>query len=177
MTTAGRRLAPALGIGLLALLVGAGTGVRTRAVPSPVIGEPAPPFSLPRLDDPARTLSVAELEGEVWLLNVWASWCAVCRSEHALLASLAAQQQVPIYGLNYADDRRDAQEWLLRFGDPYAATVSDARGHASSGYGAQGVPETYLIDAGGIVRFRHVGALTAEVLQRDLLPLIRRLKP
>lgn len=171
-----RRFLPLAAFGALAVLLGVGLTLRPREVPSPFIGKPAPPFTLPRLGAPAGSLSASELKGQVWVLNVWASWCAPCREEHPLLVALAREQQVPLYGLNYKDDPRDAQEWLLRMGDPYAVSVVDRDGRAGIDYGVYGVPESFVIDRAGIVRFKHIGPLTTEVWQRDLLPLIRQLR-
>jgi cytochrome c biogenesis protein CcmG, thiol:disulfide interchange protein DsbE len=176
VTIALRRFLPLAAFIALAAVLGVGLTLKPREVPSPFIGKPAPPFTLPRLDDAARTLTAAELKGQVWVLNIWASWCAPCREEHPLLVSLARAQQVPIYGLNYKDDPRNAQEWLLKLGDPYAASVVDADGRAAIDYGVYGVPESFVIDQAGIVRFKHIGPLTTEVWQRDMLPLVKRLQ-
>ncbi len=161
---------------VLALLLGVGLRLNPREVPSPFIGKPAPAFTLPKLADPARTLSAAELKGQVWVLNVWASWCAPCRDEHPLLVEVARRQQLTLVGLNYKDDRRNAQEWLRRLGDPYTTTVVDADGRVSIDYGVYGVPESFVIDRDGVVRLKHVGPLTREVWQRDFEPLLRRLQ-
>ena len=171
-----RRFLP-LGLFLgLALMLGVGLTLKPREVPSPFIGKPAPAFTLPRLDDPARQLTPGALQGQVWVLNIWASWCAPCREEHPVLVSAAKAQQVPIVGMNYKDDPRNAQEWLLRLGDPYQVSLVDRDGRAAIDYGVYGVPETFVIDKAGVVRFKHIGPLTAEVWQRELLPLIQRLK-
>ncbi|MDO9285675.1 MAG: DsbE family thiol:disulfide interchange protein [Aquabacterium sp.] len=170
------RLVPLLAFAALAVVLGIGLTLKPREVPSPFIGQPAPPFTLPRLDDPSRALTAAELKGQVWVLNVWASWCAPCREEHPLLVALARQQQVAIVGLNYKDDPRNAQEWLLRLGDPYRVSAVDRDGRASIDYGVYGVPESFVIDRTGVVRFKHIGPLTLEVWQRDLLPLIQQLQ-
>jgi cytochrome c biogenesis protein CcmG, thiol:disulfide interchange protein DsbE len=168
--------APLAGL-LLAGLVGlSALQFRAPAPPSPVVGEPAPAFSLPRLDDGAATLSPARLRGQVWVLNVWASWCAPCRDEHPLLVALAREHGLPMLGLNYKDDPRDAQEWLRRLGDPYVATALDRDGRTGADYGVQGVPVSFVIDSQGLVRHRHVGPLTRQAWQQDLLPLIRSLQ-
>jgi cytochrome c biogenesis protein CcmG, thiol:disulfide interchange protein DsbE len=112
----------------------------------------------------------------VWVLNVWASWCAPCREEHPLLVALAREQQIALVGLNYKDDPRDAQEWLLKLGDPYLATAIDRDGRVGIDYGVYGVPETFVIDKSGVVRFKHVGPLTQQVWSRDVLPLIQKLQ-
>ena len=176
MNGALRRFLPLVAFAVLAAMLGVGLTLKPREVPSPFIGKPAPPFRLPRLDDAAQSLTAADLKGRVWVLNIWASWCAPCREEHPLLVALAREQQVPLYGLNYKDDPRNAQEWLLRLGNPYVATVVDADGRAAIDYGVYGVPESFVIDQAGIVRFKHIGPLTQDVWQRDLLPLIRRLQ-
>ena len=176
MSASLRRFLP-LGLFLgLALMLGVGLTLKPREVPSPFIGKPAPAFTLPRLDDPARHLTPRELQGQVWVLNIWASWCAPCREEHPVLVSAAKAQQVPIVGMNYKDDPRNAQEWLLRLGDPYQVSLVDRDGRAAIDYGVYGVPETFVIDKAGVVRFKHIGPLTADVWRRDLLPLIQRLK-
>ncbi len=161
---------------LLAVMLGVGLTLNPREVPSPFIGKPAPAFTLPQLHDPARTLTAAEMKGQVWLLNVWASWCAPCREEHPLLVAVAREKTVPIVGLNYKDDPRNAQEWLLRLGDPYKVSITDRDGRVGIDYGVYGVPETFVIDKAGIVRFKHVGPLTQEAWTGKLLPLIRRLQ-
>jgi cytochrome c biogenesis protein CcmG/thiol:disulfide interchange protein DsbE len=167
---------PLLAFAALAVVLGIGLTLKPREVPSPFIGKPAPAFTLPRLGAPAQSLTAAELKGQVWVLNIWASWCAPCREEHPLLVEAAKTRQVPIYGLNYKDDPRNAQEWLLRLGDPYAETVADADGRVAVDYGVYGVPETFVIDRAGIVRFKHIGPLTPDVWQREVLPLIQRLR-
>jgi cytochrome c biogenesis protein CcmG/thiol:disulfide interchange protein DsbE len=116
------------------------------------------------------------MQGRIWLLNVWASWCAPCREEHPLLVALAREQSVPLVGLNYKDDPRNAQEWLRKLGDPYHLSVSDRDGLVGIDYGVYGVPETFLIDQAGVVRFKHVGPLTRQVWAEHLLPLIRQLQ-
>ncbi len=161
---------------LLAIILAIGLGLKPREVPSPFIGKPAPAFNLPQLHEPGARLTAADLKGQVWMLNVWASWCVACRSEHPLLVELARQAQVPIYGLNYKDDPRNALEWLRQLGNPYAASVTDVDGRVGIDYGVYGVPETFVIDKAGIVRFKHIGPLTSEVWQRDVQPLVRQLQ-
>lgn len=161
---------------LVAIMLAVGLRLKPNEVPSPFIGKPAPSFSLLQLHQPAQRLAPTDLRGQVWLLNVWASWCAACRDEHPLLVDLSRRKLVPIYGLNYKDDPRNALETLRQFGDPYSATVLDIDGRVGIDYGVYGVPETFLIDKAGIVRFKHIGPLTNEVWLRDLQPLIRRLQ-
>ena len=147
-----------------------------REVPSPLIDKAAPPFTLVQLHEPARQLSVADLKGQVWLLNVWASWCVSCRQEHPLMVELSKAGVVPIYGLNYKDKRDAALRWLEQFGDPYTVSVMDADGKVGIDYGVYGVPETYVIDKEGIIRYKQIGPVTAEVLKQTIIPLVRKLQ-
>jgi cytochrome c biogenesis protein CcmG, thiol:disulfide interchange protein DsbE len=160
---------------MLVVFLAVGLTLKPSEVPSPLIGKPAPAFELPRLQDPARTLSPNDLRGKVWILNVWASWCVSCRDEHPLLVNLAKSGVVPIYGLNYKDRRDDALAWLERFGNPYAASVSDAEGKVGIDYGVYGVPETYVVDDMGMIRHKHIGPITPEVLEAKILPLVKEL--
>ena len=171
-----RRFLPLAAFALLAVLLGVGLTLKPREVPSPFIGKPAPAFTLPLLADPARSFSPESMSGQVWLLNVWASWCAPCRDEHPLLVALARETGVPIVGLNYKDDPRNAQEWLLRLGDPYRATATDRDGRTGIDWGVYGVPETFLVDRDGVLRHKVIGPLTRETWNRDVLPLVKRLQ-
>ncbi|MBN8510652.1 MAG: DsbE family thiol:disulfide interchange protein [Burkholderiales bacterium] len=146
-----------------------------KILPSPLIDKPAPAFSLPRLDDPAKTLSAADLKGKVWLLNVWASWCVACRIEHPLLVELAGSGAVPIVGLNYKDKRDEALAWLAKHGDPYVVSIVDAQGLVGIDWGVYGVPETFVVDKQGVIRLKHVGPVTPEVLREQILPLVKKL--
>lgn len=166
-------------LGIFVLLLGfltVGLTLKPSEVPSPLIDKPAPAFSLSQLHDPQQTLAAAELKGKVWLLNVWASWCVSCRYEHPLLVELARQNVVPIYGLNYKDRREDAIGWLRNFGNPYVASLHDFDGRVGMDYGVYGVPETYVIDAEGIIRYKQIGPVTQDVLQQTILPLVRELQ-
>jgi cytochrome c biogenesis protein CcmG/thiol:disulfide interchange protein DsbE len=147
-----------------------------REVPSPLIDKPAPAFALSQLHDPERKLTNADLKGKVWLLNVWASWCASCRDEHPLLMQLAATNAVPIYGLDYKDKPDAGRAWLAQNGNPYTASALDLDGRVGIDYGVYGVPETFLIDKQGIVRYKQIGPLTVESLQRKILPLVKELQ-
>ena len=158
-------------IGFLAV----GLRLKPRELPSPFIDQPAPAFVLPELSS-QRPFSNAQMMGEVWLLNVWASWCVACRAEHPLFNRLANADIVPIVGLNYKDNADDAVAWLQRLGNPYTHIPFDSNGAVGIEYGVYGVPETYLIDQAGIIRFKQVGALTPEILQRTLLPLVEKLR-
>lgn len=164
---------------VLAVFLAIGLSRDPREVPSPLIGKPAPAFSLATLgtagqgDGPA--FGPQDMRGRVWVLNVWASWCASCREEHPVLLALARTGAAPIVGLDYKDRPADAQGWLARFGNPYALSALDADGRVGIDYGVYGVPETYVIDKTGIVRFKQIGPVTTEVLNTRLLPLIREL--
>lgn len=145
-------------------------------IPSPLIGKPVPEFSLPRLHQAESLFTDDALRGQVSLVNVWASWCFTCRQEAAVLDRLAQRDILPIYGLDYKDARRDAQAWLRRYGDPYAAIAYDPEGKVGIDWGVYGVPESYLIDAEGRIQWKYVGPLTQTVVERDLLPLVRKLR-
>lgn len=166
-------------LGIFIVLVGflaVGLNLNPREVPSPLVGKPAPDFKLALLSDPAKQLSPADLRGKVWLFNVWASWCASCRQEHELLLDLARQGGLPIYGMDYKDQPGDAQAVLNRYGNPYVETVVDLDGRAGLNYGVYGVPETYLIDKNGIIRYKHTGPLTRDSLDKKILPLAKELQ-
>ncbi len=147
-----------------------------REVPSPLIDKPAPAFKLPRLDAPEQMISTQDLRGQVWLLNVWASWCVACRQEHPLLVDLARAGTVKVYGLNYKDKREDAIGMLRKTGDPYVKSVSDTEGLVGIDYGVYGVPETFVIDKQGVIRYKQIGPITPEALRDTLLPLIKKLE-
>ncbi len=171
-----RYLVPLVVFGVLVVFLGRGLFLNPREVPSPLIGKPAPEFTLPRLHNAAAQLSSRDLRGQVWLLNVWASWCVSCRQEHPLLVELSRQGIVPIYGLNYKDQREDAIRWLQELGDPYTASAYDVEGKVGFDYGVYGVPETYVIDKQGIIRYKQIGPITPEALQNKILPLVRELQ-
>lgn len=161
---------------VLVVFLGIGLKLNPREVPSPLIGKPAPDFKLALLSDPAKQLSPADLHGKVWLFNVWASWCGSCREEHDLLLSLARQGILPIYGMDYKDQASDARAVLARFGNPYVETVMDPDGRTGMNYGVYGVPETYLVDKKGVIRLKHTGPLTQEILDKKILPLAKELQ-
>jgi cytochrome c biogenesis protein CcmG/thiol:disulfide interchange protein DsbE len=160
---------------VLAGFLAAGLNLNPREVPSPLIGKPAPPFTLSRLDAPAQMVSRDELLGKVWVLNVWASWCAPCREEHPLLVEFARSKRVPLYGLNYKDSRPAAAGFLRQLGNPYEASLFDADGRVGIDYGVYGVPETFVIDRQGVVRFKHTGPLTPEAIRDRIEPLLKAL--
>ena len=144
-------------------------------VPSPLINKAAPAFQLSQLRDPTQKFSAQDMRGKVWLLNVWASWCVTCRDEHPLLIQYARSGALPIYGLNYKDNREDALSWLGELGDPYVLSVSDKDGRVGIDYGVYGAPETYLIDRDGIIRFKQIGPVTPDIWQEKILPLPQQL--
>ncbi len=153
-----------------------GLFLNPREVPSPLIGKPAPAFRLAQLHQPEKSLAREDLKGKVWLLNVWASWCVSCREEHPLLVELAKQNLVPIYGLNYKDQRDAALGWLAQFGDPYAASIADLDGRVGIDYGVYGVPETFVIDKEGLIRFKQIGPITPDALNKKIIPLVKQLQ-
>ncbi|HEY6043887.1 MAG TPA: DsbE family thiol:disulfide interchange protein [Nitrosospira sp.] len=153
-----------------------GLGLNPRQVPSPLIGKPAPEFQLQQLHASDKTLTSRDNLGKVWLLNVWASWCVSCREEHPLLVELAKSGIVPVYGLNYKDQREDALRWLKQFGDPYTVSIVDPEGRTGIDYGVYGVPETYVIDKNGVIRYKQIGPVTVDALQTKILPLVKELQ-
>jgi cytochrome c biogenesis protein CcmG/thiol:disulfide interchange protein DsbE len=170
-----RFLLPLLIFVVLAAFLGIGLRLNPREVPSPLIDKPAPAFRVAQLHDAGKTISPEDMRGKVWLLNVWASWCVACRQEHPLLVELAKRNVVPIIGLNYKDGRDAAQQWLRELGDPYQVSAFDADGRIGIDYGVYGVPETFLIDRQGIIRYKHIGPVTARAVEETILPKIREL--
>ena len=160
---------------LLAFLF-AGLFLNPREVPSPLVGKPAPAFKLARLHQPERPLGTADLKGQVWLLNVWASWCVACRIEHPLLLALSKAKLVPIVGLNYKDKPDEGIAWLKEHGDPYDASVVDRDGRVGIDWGVYGVPETFVVDKVGVIRYKHIGPVDATAIERKILPLVRELQ-
>ena len=161
--------------GLLVFLA-IGLRLNPREIPSPFIGKPAPAFTLAQLHEPEKTISPQDMAGQVWMLNVWASWCVSCRVEHPLLMDFAKANVVPVVGLNYKDARKDGTKWLLDFGNPYLMSAYDNDGRVGIDYGVYGVPETFVIDKNGIIRMKFTGPLTLDALTTKILPLIKELK-
>ena len=160
----------------LAAILARGLKLDPHEVPSPLIDKAAPKFALTRLDDAAKTMRLEDMRGKVWMLNVWASWCVSCREEHPLLVAFSKKHVVPIYGLDYKDQRADASGWLARFGNPYDASLFDGEGRVGIDFGVYGVPETFIIDQGGVIRMKHIGPLTEEALATKIEPLLEKLK-
>lgn len=159
----------------LVALLGIGLTLNPREIPSPLIDKPAPAFRLPQLTRP-DALSLDDMRGQVWLLNVWASWCVACREEHDTLVAFSRRGVVPLVGLNYKDKQPEALAWLSQHGDPYSTSIVDADGRVGIDYGVYGVPETFLIDRNGRIRYKHIGPLTPEAVERELMPRIKELK-
>ena len=153
----------------------AGLGLKPREVPSPLIGKPAPVFVLPQLHVPQSAISPADMKGKVWLFNVWASWCVSCRKEHPVLMNLAKLGTLPIIGLDYKDDRDAGIGWLREHGDPYILSAFDRDGRVGIDYGVYGVPESFLIDKNGVIRYKHIGPLSQKDVEEKLLPLVKEL--
>ena len=160
----------------LVVLLAVGLTLNPREVPSPLIGKPAPAFELPLLDAPEKRFAQKDMLGEVWILNVWASWCPPCLVEHPVITALAKDGLAPVVGLNYKDARENALPWLARNGNPYRLVAQDLDGRIGIDYGVYGVPETYVIDRKGIIRYKHIGPLTPEAAQKRVTPLLRELK-
>ena len=172
------RLRYLLPLAVFVVLVGflaVGLNLNPREVPSPLIGKPAPGFALTRLDDAAKTIRREDMLGKVWILNVWASWCVACRDEHPHLVAFARTKAVPLIGLNYKDTRPAGLGWLARFGDPYDVSLFDDDGRVGIDFGVYGVPETFVIDKQGVIRFKQIGPVTPEIIQTRIVPLLKAL--
>ncbi len=190
-----RFLWPLVGFAVLVALLAVGLKLNPRDVPSPLVGKPAPMFSLARLDSPQQNFSPKEMLGKVWLLNVWSTWCVSCRQEHPVLVQMAKSGNVTLVGLNYKEVRGDgaidadklsandemklalerANGWLKQHGNPYALSVLDLDGRVGIDYGVYGVPETYVIDKLGIIRLKHTGPISPDVFSTRILPLVAEL--
>ena len=145
-------------------------------LPSVLIDRPFPEFELVELGEPERTLSVADLKGEVALINVWATWCPNCLIEHPELMRISSEEGVPVYGINYNDDSAKARIWLERHGNPYRFNMVDDEGTLGIDLGIYGAPETFVIDASGVIQFKHVGVVTPKLWQQTLRPLMEQLR-
>jgi len=171
-----RFMAPLLIFVVVGVFLAVGLKLDPREVPSPLIDKPAPQFELPRLLQMDGVVGTADLRGEVWLLNVWASWCSACRVEHPLFNDLAGRKIVRMVGLNYKDAPADARRWLREFGNPYDVIAVDREGAAGIDWGVYGVPETFVIDREGVIRYKHIGPVDDKVLSDVIVPLIGELK-
>jgi cytochrome c biogenesis protein CcmG, thiol:disulfide interchange protein DsbE len=183
--------------GVLVVFLAIGLTRDPHEVPSPLVGGPAPQFQLPQLASmEGKTFSPKDMLGKVWLLNIWATWCESCRGEHPVLVELSKQIDVPIIGFNYKEVRGDggldmkdippgmekklafqrASQLLAQLGNPYQLTVMDLDGQVAIDYGVYGVPETYLIDKAGVIRYKQIGPITPEALEKKILPLVKELQ-
>ncbi len=160
---------------ILGYLLYYGLRLDPRKIPSPLVNKPLPAFSLPSLDNPDKILTNADLRGRVVMVNVWASWCVACKEEHPVLLEIAARKQVAIVGLNYKDTRVDALNVLRGHGNPYDSVPVDASGRTGIDWGVYGVPESFIVDKQGIIRYKQIGPITPEVWDKTLWPLIRSL--
>ena len=161
---------------VMAVFLGIGLTRDPRKIPSVLIDKPAPQFTLAQVTAPDKTFSPKDMQGQVWLLNVWASWCTACRVEHPLLVEIARTKAVPLIGLDYKDKPEDALKFLAQQGDPYALSALDLDGRVGIDFGVYGVPETFVIDKNGKIRYKHIGPLTPEALQQTILPLVAELR-
>ena len=161
---------------VLVIFLGRGLSLDPREVPSPLIGQPAPAFSLSQLDKPTQMIGTEQLLGQVWILNVWASWCVACRDEHPVLVEFSKTGVAPIYGLNYKDKREPAMNWLQQLGNPYTASIFDESGRVGIDFGVYGVPETFVIDKLGVIRYKKTGPVTQETIQSIIVPLVKKLQ-
>lgn len=167
---------PLLVFFVMAVFLGIGLTMNPRNIPSPLIGKPVPEFTLPPVKGRTQGLATADLRGQVSIVNVFASWCVACREEHPLLMELGEKGIVPIHGLNYKDKPDDAQAWLDQLGDPYTRTGADISGRVAIDWGVYGVPETFVVDREGRIAYKHIGAMTPEVLRDKIMPLITQLQ-
>ncbi len=170
-----RFLLPLVLFGVLVAFLAVGLQRDPHVVPSPLVSKPAPDFRLAQLIQADKVFTPAEMKGRVWMLNVWASWCVACRVEHPLLMDIARSQVVPLIGLDYKDQRPGALKFLSQHGDPYDLSAFDGDGRVGIDYGVYGVPETFVIDKNGVIRHKQIGPITAEALEKTILPLIREL--
>jgi cytochrome c biogenesis protein CcmG/thiol:disulfide interchange protein DsbE len=161
---------------VLAVFLGVGLTRDPRKLPSTFIDKPAPQFTLKQVSAPEKTFSPQDMKGQVWMLNVWASWCTACRVEHPLLVEIGRSGIVPLVGLDYKDKPEDALKFLQQQGNPYALSALDLDGRVGIDFGVYGVPETFIIDKQGVIRHKQVGPITPEALEKEILPLIAKLK-
>lgn len=161
---------------VMAVFLGVGLNLNPRDIPSPLIDKPAPVFSLPQLDNPEQMLSTEMMQGQVWVLNVWASWCGSCRVEHPLWNRFAKEKLAPLIGLNYKDDRNLGLAWLQQLGDPYDMSIMDVEGRTGIDWGVYGVPESFVMDKRNRIRLKITGPVNDEIIERQIKPLIKQLQ-
>jgi cytochrome c biogenesis protein CcmG, thiol:disulfide interchange protein DsbE len=161
----------------LAVALYVGLQLKPRDIPSALIDKPVPTFDLGPVKNYSPGLKTANLqEGEVSLVNIFASWCGPCRVEHPVFMALSKTGEVTLHGINYKDDPDNASNWLARYGNPYERTGADRNGRVGIDWGVYGVPETFVIDQSGRIRYKHVGVMTQDILDKNILPLVRQLK-
>jgi cytochrome c biogenesis protein CcmG, thiol:disulfide interchange protein DsbE len=161
---------------VIAIFLGIGLTRDPRKLPSTFIDKPAPAFRVAQVHAAEKTFSPEDMKGQVWMLNVWASWCTACRVEHPLLVEIGRSKAVPLIGLDYKDKREDALKFLEQQGNPYMLSAHDLDGRIGIDFGVYGVPETFIIDKQGVIRHKQIGPITPEALQNEILPLIAKLK-
>lgn len=171
-----RYLVPLIIFVVLSVFLYIGLSLNPREVPSPFINKPAPDFQLQNLHEMNELFSNNDMKGQVWLLNVWASWCVACRQEHPILVEMARRGEVPLYGLNYKDAPTQAKRWLEEHGNPYKLSVVDYEGKVGIDYGVYGVPETFIIDKQGVIRHKVIGPISVPELQNCVMPVVNELK-
>lgn len=161
----------------VAVALGVGLTLNPRLIPSALIDKPVPEFALPPVGDRGEGFVTADLQtGEVAIVNVFASWCGPCRIEHPLLMEVAQNGDVPVHGINYKDQPKNATNWLKRYGNPYEKIGADRDGRVSIDWGVYGVPETFVVDRQGRIAYKHVGPMMAEDMHQRILPLVRELQ-
>ena len=171
-----KTLIPLVLFAVLAGFLAVGLGLDPREVPSPLVDKPAPAFKIAQLEPADAQFSPEDMKGKVWLFNVWASWCVACRQEHPVLMEFARAKVAPLIGLDYKDQRKDALGVLKRSGNPYDVVAFDADGRVGIDYGVYGVPESYVIDKAGVIRYKHIGPITMETMEKTIIPLIQKLQ-
>ncbi|MEO7392704.1 MAG: DsbE family thiol:disulfide interchange protein [Ramlibacter sp.] len=171
-----RFLLPLALFGVLLVFLVIGLQRDPHEIPSPLVDKAAPAFKVPQLIAADKLFSPADMKGQVWMLNVWASWCVACRVEHPLLVEIARSKVVPLIGLDYKDERTTALKFLGQNGDPYMLSAFDGDGRVGIDYGVYGVPETFIIDKNGVIRHKQIGPITPEAMEKTILPLIEKLK-
>jgi len=167
-------LVPIIAFALLGVMLWKGLSLDPRYIPSPLIGKALPDFSLASVTRPDKVISPKDLFGRVYLLNVWASWCVACRQEHPLLMELQRNKLVTIVGLNYKDNQENARGFLRNLSNPYEMSFADISGRVGIDLGVYGVPETFVIDKQGIIRYKHVGPINEKALAEDIMPVVHQ---
>lgn len=174
------RWLPLVVVAALGVLLAAGVWLsrnpNREALPSPLIGRPAPAFALPVLHEAGRLVTSSDLRGAPYLLNVWGSWCPACRDEHPVLTRFAETKRLRVIGFNWKDEHADALRWLEQYGNPYFMVLADFEGKTAIDWGIYGAPETFLVDRDGVIRWKHVGPLSDAVIDTELMPLLRKLE-